>query len=121
MSADKDLKLTNNFTKAEMACQHCGLCLMGDGFMQKLQALRDAFGGPLTVTSGYRCRTHNTNVGGSPNSYHTKGRAADLQVPDKIEDAVRLMVLAQQIFPNAVQGPGFIHVDDGPKRKWSYT
>lgn len=46
-----------------------------------LDPLREAWGGPLTVTSGYRCRELNEAVGGSATSAHTAGWAADL-VPD---------------------------------------
>ena len=35
---------------------------------------------PVTVTSGCRCMTHNANEGGSQNSKHLKGIAADLKV-----------------------------------------
>ena len=46
-----------------------------------LDPLREAWGGPLTVTSGYRCPELNRAVGGSATSAHTAGWAADL-VPD---------------------------------------
>ena len=46
-----------------------------------LDPLREAWGGPLTVTSGYRCPEFNRAVGGSETSAHTAGWAADL-VPD---------------------------------------
>lgn len=47
-----------------------------------LDSLREAWGGPLTVTSGYRCAELNRAVGGSDTSAHLAGWAADL-VPDK--------------------------------------
>ena len=46
-----------------------------------LDPLREAWGGPLTVTSGYRCPELNRAVGGSETSAHLAGWAADL-VPD---------------------------------------
>lgn len=46
-----------------------------------LDPLREAWGGPLTVSSGYRCTELNRAVGGSDTSAHTAGWAADL-VPD---------------------------------------
>ena len=46
-----------------------------------LDPLREAWGGPLTVSSGYRCPELNRAVGGSATSAHTAGWAADL-VPD---------------------------------------
>lgn len=46
-----------------------------------LDPLREAWGGPLIVTSGYRCAELNRAVGGSATSAHLAGWAADL-VPD---------------------------------------
>ena len=43
-----------------------------------LDPLREAWGGPLTVSSGYRCPELNRAVGGSETSAHTAGWAADL-------------------------------------------
>ena len=43
-----------------------------------LDPLREAWGGPLIVTSGYRCPELNRAVGGSETSADTAGWAADL-------------------------------------------
>ena len=43
-----------------------------------LDPLREAFGRPIIVTSGYRCPELNKAVGGSPTSAHLQGYAADL-------------------------------------------
>lgn len=43
-----------------------------------LQPLRDAFGSPITVTSGYRSPALNAAIGGSRTSQHMKGQAADI-------------------------------------------
>lgn len=42
--------------------------------------LAEAFG-PVHISSGCRCPVWNREVGGSPNSYHQNGMAADVQVP----------------------------------------
>lgn len=44
-----------------------------------LNPLREAWGSPIKVTSGYRCPKLNRAVGGSTTSAHIKGWAADLQ------------------------------------------
>ena len=44
-----------------------------------LNDLREAWGSPIKVTSGYRCPKLNSAVGGSKTSAHLKGNAADLQ------------------------------------------
>lgn len=43
-----------------------------------LNPLRERWGKPIYVTSGYRCARVNRLVGGDPNSQHTKGEAADI-------------------------------------------
>ena len=47
---------------------------------QVLQPLRDWYGKPIIVSSGYRSAMLNKAVGGVSNSQHMKGEAADLQV-----------------------------------------
>lgn len=43
-----------------------------------LQPLRDGWGKPLYINSGYRCRELNALVGGVATSQHVKGEAADV-------------------------------------------
>ena len=43
-----------------------------------LEPLRQHFGKPIKINSGFRCKALNEAVGGAKNSYHTKGRAADI-------------------------------------------
>lgn len=45
-----------------------------------LDPIREAWGGPITVNSGYRCPVLNRAVGGVPTSQHQKGEAADITV-----------------------------------------
>lgn len=47
-----------------------------------VQPIRDAYGKPIRVTSGYRCAELNTAVGGSATSAHTQGLACDLVPQD---------------------------------------
>ena len=46
---------------------------------QVLDPLREAYGRPIHVNSGYRCPRLNRLVGGSPNSQHMRGEAADIR------------------------------------------
>ena len=43
-----------------------------------LDPLRERWGVPIYVTSGYRCPELNARVGGSKTSYHLRGMAADI-------------------------------------------
>lgn len=45
-----------------------------------LQPLRDWWGKPVTISSGYRCRRLNQAVGGVSNSQHLVGQAADIDI-----------------------------------------
>lgn len=47
--------------------------------VEVLQPIRDAWGQPIVVTSGYRCSKLNKMVGGVANSQHTLGQAADIK------------------------------------------
>ena len=47
--------------------------------LEVLDGLREHYGKPIKITSGYRCAELNKLVGGSPTSAHVIGYAADLQ------------------------------------------
>lgn len=47
--------------------------------VEVLQPIRDAYGQPIVVTSGYRCPALNAAVGGVKNSQHVLGQAADIK------------------------------------------
>ena len=47
-----------------------------------LDRLRSGWGRPIIVTSGYRCKELNAAVGGTRNSQHLKGQAADIVSDD---------------------------------------
>lgn len=63
-----------------------------------LQPLRDAFGEPIVVSSGYRCPALNKAVGGSATSQHMQGTAADIHVlSDRPADNRRLFDCAKRL------------------------
>lgn len=52
-----------------------------------LQPIRDKYGKPIIVTSGYRCEQLNKAVGGVTFSQHCQGQAADIKsVSDSVAD-----------------------------------
>ncbi len=61
-----------------------------------LDPLREAWGKPIRVTSGYRCARLNKAVGGVPTSHHLTGKAADITAGSN-EDNRQLFLLAQQL------------------------
>ena len=46
-----------------------------------LEPLRSFVGGPIVISSGYRCNQLNVKVGGAYASQHTLGEAADIRLP----------------------------------------
>ncbi len=46
-----------------------------------LEPLRRFVGGPIVISSGYRCNALNVKVGGAYASQHTLGEAADISLP----------------------------------------
>lgn len=57
-----------------------------------LDPLREKWGKPIIVTSGYRCPALNKAIGGATNSQHTKGEAVDIRtVSDTRADNMRLL------------------------------
>lgn len=52
----------------------------------KLEAIRELFNRPLIISSGYRCPKLNYMIGGTANSSHQKGLAADFVVKDRYNE-----------------------------------
>ena len=48
--------------------------------MECLDKIREDYGLPLYISSGYRCDELNKKVGGVKTSQHMKGQAADIQL-----------------------------------------
>lgn len=83
-----------------------------------LQPLRDAWGGPLFINSGYRCLELNKAVGGVPTSQHVLGQACDVGVTDplalaKLAKRMRLQYDQMIIYPSFVH---FSFCKDGENR-----
>lgn len=53
------------------------------GVQMVLDPLRRVHQQPIIITSGYRCEQLNKAVGGVPNSWHTKGNAADIHIKNE--------------------------------------
>ncbi len=82
-----------------------------------LQPLRDAWGKPLSINSGYRCPEVNARVGGVQTSQHTKGEAADVcpfgrNGHGDIEVVRQLAITARDLklpFDQMILYPSFVH------------
>ena len=73
---DGNALLSRSFRVREFACRDGSDPLFVDSaLVQLLQSIRDHFGAPVVITSGYRTAAHNKAVGGALYSQHCYGRA----------------------------------------------
>ena len=82
-----DIKL-GDFFPAEFACPHCLNVNILEELWRACQMIRDAAMRPVIIDSGYRCPTWNQSVGGSKDSDHIHGFAADIRIPGMTPDEV---------------------------------
>ena len=74
-------QLSPAFRVREFRCRDgTDTILIDEGLVVLLQCIREHFGKPVHITSGYRTAEHNAAVGGSKSSQHLLGRAADFYV-----------------------------------------
>jgi hypothetical protein len=85
-----------------------------------LDPLREAIGGPIKVSSGYRGPALNSLIRGAKKSQHLEGRAADIQTPGKsildlFKTVIRLGLPFDQLIYEA-QSPTvvWVHVSHNP-------
>lgn len=128
-SGDKTA-LTENFTRSEFACPcGCNSQMIEQELADKIQGIRDDLGKKIRITSGYRCVSHNASkkVGGSKQSRHLYGIAADWRTEDRSVNPVCLGILAQKAGFGGIgiywhSRGAFVHTDTrGGKATWLCT
>jgi len=118
--------LTKDFSAEEMAWACKGDAKMGPAFMEKLQALRDAYGKPMRIASAARCPDHNKAVGGSVVSRHIAdidkdSDAADIRCIDSGERFALVKLAIDLGFKGIGIDKTFVHIDTRPIYKlWLY-
>lgn len=98
------------FKKSEFACKCCGLILMHPDFLQMIDIARDKARIPFVITSGYRCKKHNEEVG-STSTNHTSGKAADISCKKGLHRYIIVKALLDTGFKRIGIGHDFIHCD----------
>lgn len=123
----KATQLSENFSSAEMDCHGLRCCdntVINPQLIEYLQIIRNHFGAPITINSGYRCTIHNRNVGGATNSRHTKGDAADIVVrgvaPKEVAKyAESIGIKGIGLYETASDGH-FVHIDTRETKSFWY-
>lgn len=124
------MKLTEHFDSREFRCR-CGdkglegpyFCggieiLPAPELVDKLEQVRQHFGRPVRINSGYRCPAYNEHIGGAKQSQHVRATAADIVVdgvdPAEVADFAEILG-----FGGIGRYKTFTHVDvrpNGPAR-----
>ena len=97
-----------------------------------LQPVRDHYARPVVINSGYRCPKLNKAIGSSSKSQHTKGMAADIEIPgvsnkelaEYIEDNLPFGQLILEFYNGVDPNSGWVHVSyvgDADNRKQTLT
>ena len=119
--------LSKDFKACEFSCHGNGCCstvMIDEKLVTYLQKIRDHFGKSITITSGYRCATHNRNVGGATGSRHSKGQAADIVVsgvkPAEVAKyAESIGILGIGLYETNKDGH-FVHIDTRDYKSYWY-
>src|SRR3954471_23265939 len=105
---------------------HSGATIAIDiGVLDFLASVMDAVGATrATILSAYRTRATNamlarTTFGVADNSQHIYGRALDIHLGTRLEDAMQAARTMQRGGVGWYPHSGFIHLDSGPVRNWT--
>ena len=113
---------SKNFKSEELACSCCGEEHIQQWALDKLQAIRNAVGRPLRITSAYRCINHPVESRKKKGGTHHDGIAFDIHVSS---GAQRYEIVSLGI-KHGANGIGvdrnFVHLDfrDTARVVWVY-
>lgn len=117
------------FSTREFTCRcnnkECITQRISIDLVNRLEKVREEFGAPIRVTSGFRCAAHQASLRGSGiktatgTSTHELGEAADIQTMQSNKDG--LEEVAQKHFESIGIANTFLHVDTRlGHRRWRY-
>ena len=117
LARDGEKQLSANFKVREFYCRDGSDPIFVDSeLVQCLQKIRNHFGKPVHITSGYRTAAYNArkDVGGAKFSQHQYGKAADIWIAGVSVDTLAAYV--ETLLPGKggigrYHADGFVHVD----------
>ena len=99
LAKDGARQLAPGFKVREFRCRDgSDVVMIDESLVMLLQCIREHFGKPITITSGYRTAAHNAAVGGAKSSQHLLGRAADFYVEGV--DVATVAAYAETLLPS---------------------
>jgi len=123
------MRLTKNFSLSEFDCKD-GTEMPSElltnvlELAESLQELREILNSPIRINSAYRSLQHNSKIGGSTNSQHLFGKAADIVVkgktPSQVATMIKLLILEGKMKQGGIGVyDNFTHYDvRGYKARW---
>ena len=115
--------LSEHFSKREFSCRCCGNLVISGRLIMALEHLRELVGLPVKVHDGYRCAGHNEQAGGVTDSEHTRGTAADIEIPGlSLQQMYEYALEVPEFFSGGigVYDSNFLHVDvRGHVARWA--
>lgn len=120
LKRDGNTYISRNFKVSEFRCKDGSdkILIDVDFVRSKLQAIRDYFGAPVAVNSGYRTESYNKKVGGAKKSFHITGQAFDIVV--KGHTPAEVAGYAQSLdIKGIIQYNSFVHVDGRETKYWA--
>ena len=122
---------SKNFSEKELSCSHCGVNKMTQETVDALQGLRDAIGKPISLSSAYRCPTHNDSISSTgKEGPHTTGKAVEIACSGKFAHEILGIVMIRSsiwkgigISQKGKHTSRFIHLDtiDSDMRPWVWS
>ena len=99
------------FSPTEFACQHCGKEGIDPELVYEMDRLRELFGLPITITSGYRCPDHPLTKDRQSSS-HAIGLACDISIKSSRERYMLLdIIFTHDLFCRIGIGDNYLHLD----------
>lgn len=117
-----DFRLGEHFVLVEFASRDgADEVLVHPALVALLETVREHFGEPVAINSGYRSPAHNRRIGGARNSRHVMGLAADIVVDKGAISPRRVATYVEGLDPGGLgRYNTFTHVDvQGKNRRWA--
>ena len=111
------------FDISEFDCQETGNNNMSEGFIHKLDALREACGFPFKITSGYRDPSHSIERTKRTSGTHSLGIAADIRIHHGADRYTIVQTALSLGFTGIGIAKTFVHVDvrESTPVIWTYS
>ena len=115
--------VTEHFMYSDFICPCCDMLKIVPGFYRHvslLERMRHELDFPIIITSGYRCKSHNSIVGGSPRSWHLLF-ATDIKPEIDYQDKLEVMyeIAVNLGFGGIGRYDTYLHLDLRPEEvRW---